>query len=114
MSWRSYSLYQTSTFTLNTSPSLPSRDGVTNDTAPSNPYSPPIGTPSFLTSNGSIQASPAYTGGNGSNSQEGDASSQGTSAAAKDSALNVLAGARKTVGVAAAVAAVVVGLVVVV
>lgn len=51
-------------------------DGVTNTTSPSLAYSPPIGVPEFVTSNGTLQQTPPYTGGNGSNSQAGDASSQ--------------------------------------
>ncbi|PWZ01103.1 putative lysophospholipase [Testicularia cyperi] len=50
-------------------------DGVTNSTTPSNPYSPPIGVPEFITSNGSTQNSPPYTGGNGTNSNQNESSS---------------------------------------
>lgn len=48
-------------------------DGVTNTTTPSYSYSPAIGVPEFVTSNGTIQRAPAYTGGNGTNSQTSDA-----------------------------------------
>ncbi|SNX82430.1 probable lysophospholipase (lpl) [Melanopsichium pennsylvanicum] len=51
-------------------------DGVTNTTTPSHSYSPAIGVPEFVTSNGTIQRMPAYTGGNGTNSQTSDASTQ--------------------------------------
>ncbi|KAJ1032558.1 hypothetical protein NDA16_000581 [Ustilago loliicola] len=54
-------------------------DGVTNTTTPSSSYSPPVGVPEFVTSNGTLQQAPPYTGGNGSNSQVGDASSQSDS-----------------------------------
>lgn len=54
-------------------------DGVTNTTTPSFSYSPPVGVPEFVTSNGTLQQAPPYTGGNGSNSQAGDASSQSDS-----------------------------------
>ncbi|KAN0061499.1 hypothetical protein ACQY0O_006346 [Thecaphora frezii] len=57
-------------------------DGVTNSTKPSLAYSPATGTPEFVTSNGTLQRSPAYTGGNGSNSQADDSSSQASTDAA--------------------------------
>ncbi len=63
-------------------------DGVTNTTTPSYSYSPAIGVPEFVSSNGTIQRSPAYTGGNGTNSQTSDAgtsSDGGSSSAAKTS-----------------------------
>jgi len=60
-------------------------DGVTNDTTPSFSYSPPVGTPEFVTSNGAIQKAPIYTGGNGSNpdasSSSADSSNEDSSAA---------------------------------
>ena len=59
-------------------------DGVTNTSTPSYSYSPAIGVPQFVTSNGSLQTIPPFTGGNGSNSQAGDASSQ---SAARNAAL---------------------------
>lgn len=42
-------------------------DGVTNETAPALAYSPPVGTPIFITSGGQSQVAPVYTGGNGTN-----------------------------------------------
>ncbi|EPQ31484.1 uncharacterized protein PFL1_00819 [Pseudozyma flocculosa PF-1] len=51
-------------------------DGVTNDTAPVQAYSPATGVPEFVTSQGSIQKAPAYTGGDGSNPQASDGNSQ--------------------------------------
>lgn len=50
-------------------------DGVTNDTAPSTPYSPPVGTPAWVTSQGQIQEAPRFTGGDGSNAQQGGSTS---------------------------------------
>jgi lysophospholipase len=41
-------------------------DGVTNDTTPSATYSPAIGIPEWVTSQGQVQAAPPSTGGNGS------------------------------------------------
>ncbi|PWN33452.1 putative lysophospholipase, partial [Meira miltonrushii] len=43
-------------------------DGVTNDTQPTNVYSPAVGKPEFITSIGAVLVQPASTGGNGSNS----------------------------------------------
>ncbi|GAK62946.1 lysophospholipase Plb2 [Moesziomyces antarcticus] len=60
-------------------------DGITNASTPSYSYSPAIGVPQFVTSNGTLQQTPAFTGGNGSNSQAGDASSQ-SAANAKNAA----------------------------
>ncbi|UZJ55172.1 hypothetical protein CBS101457_004492 [Exobasidium rhododendri] len=59
-------------------------DGVTNETTP-NTYSPAVGTPVWVTSQGQVQAIPASTGGNGSNAAEGDAS--GSSSATSGAAL---------------------------
>lgn len=50
-------------------------DGVSNDTNPKFPYSPPTGTPIFVTSEGQAQIPPEYTGGNGSNSDQSTVSS---------------------------------------
>lgn len=62
-------------------------DGQTNDTAPVNPFSPPVGVPEFVTSNGDIQRAPQYTGGNGSSadasSSRADSSDSGNSAGRK-------------------------------
>jgi lysophospholipase len=52
-------------------------DGITNDTQPSNPYSPPIGVPEFVSSGGARQVSPLFTGGNGSNVDMSGSSSGG-------------------------------------
>ncbi|CBQ70442.1 probable lysophospholipase (lpl) [Sporisorium reilianum SRZ2] len=51
-------------------------DGVTNSTAPARAYSPAVGVPEFVSSNGTLQREPAYTGGNGTNSQASDANTQ--------------------------------------
>lgn len=54
-------------------------DGVVNDTAPAEAYSPPVGmAPAFVTSNGSQQTSPAYTGGDGSNAGQDSATGSGS------------------------------------
>lgn len=59
-------------------------DGVTNTTTPSFSYSPAIGVPEFVTSNGTVQRMPAYTGGNGTNSQTSDANSQSATTSSND------------------------------
>lgn len=46
-------------------------DGVTNDTNPSATYSPAIGVPEWVTSQGQVQAAPPSTGGNGSDAGSG-------------------------------------------
>ena len=56
-------------------------DGVTNDTAPSTAYSPALGTPDWVTSQGAAQVMPAFTGGNGSNADQSSAESPSTDAA---------------------------------
>ncbi|KAK0534441.1 hypothetical protein OC842_002630 [Tilletia horrida] len=43
-------------------------DGTTNDTQPALSYSPAISVPEFISSKGRVQRTPAYTGGDGSNS----------------------------------------------
>ncbi|KAL9934975.1 hypothetical protein V8E36_006051 [Tilletia maclaganii] len=52
-------------------------DGVSNETVPANVYSPPIGVPEFVSSDGRVQRPPVYTGGDGQNSgtDSADASS---------------------------------------
>lgn len=50
-------------------------DGVTNTTTPAYSYSPAVGVPEFVRSNGTVQREPAYTGGNGTNGQASDAGS---------------------------------------
>ncbi|SPO21832.1 probable lysophospholipase (lpl) [Ustilago trichophora] len=67
-------------------------DGVTNTTTPSYSYSPAIGVPEFVTSNGTLQRTPPYTGGNGTNSQAGDAGTK--SDASTNGALAELATAK--------------------
>ena len=54
-------------------------DGVTNTTTPRYSYSPAVGLPDFVTSNGTVQRAPAYTGGNGTNSQATDDNTQSAS-----------------------------------
>ena len=78
-------------------------DGVTNTTTPNTAYSPPIGTPEFVTSNGTLQQAPPYTGGNGSNPQEGDSASVDSNGSNGLSSLTgVLVGTSTTVSVLAA------------
>jgi len=62
-------------------------DGVSNDTTPTYSYSPAVGTPEWVTSQGTVQVLPQYTGGNGSNADQGDASG---STVASDDALSLL------------------------
>lgn len=67
-------------------------DGVTNTTTPGYSYSPAIGVPEFVTSNGTLQRTPPYTGGNGTNSQASDAGTK--SDASTNGALAELATAK--------------------
>jgi len=53
-------------------------DGVTNTTTPA-VYSPAVGTPQFVTSNGTLQTAPPSTGGNGSDASESSATGGGSS-----------------------------------
>lgn len=62
-------------------------DGVTNSTPPSYPYSPAIGVPEFISSNGTLQRMPPFTGGNGSNSQASDANTQSDASSNSNGAL---------------------------
>ncbi|TKY85011.1 hypothetical protein EX895_006091 [Sporisorium graminicola] len=68
-------------------------DGVTNTTTPSYSYSPALGVPAFVTSNGTVQQMPAYTGGNGTNSQASDADTQSDSSSKSSNAATAAAAA---------------------
>ncbi|EST06347.1 Lysophospholipase, catalytic domain protein [Kalmanozyma brasiliensis GHG001] len=81
-------------------------DGVTNTTQPSWSYSPAIGVPEFVRSNGTVQREPAYTGGNGTNGGTGDANTS-SDMASTNGAVN---GARRATGLLGLVALVAVGL----
>lgn len=80
-------------------------DGVTNTTSPGQSYSPPVGVPEFVSSGGTVQRTPRYTGGNGTNSQASDAGTASAGGGGSNGGVSVRKGLGVGLGVPAAVAA---------
>ena len=50
-------------------------DGKRDDSPPANPFSPPVGAPEFISSKGTVQKTPAFTGGDGGSASDPNAAS---------------------------------------